>query len=586
MVRQLRAIEYECAQATGNVETAARLLIEMMAPGSGVEAEDRSGLPEDFTSLLTTTAPATSEPIVIDVGDDAILEARAGFRSAQSQVGGAVPFQVVIDSPTGVDISRLEFTALRIACSDARGDIVVTAAGESRAVNVGTIDTGLAEHPVEAALKWVPGRPLVVTGELVGELGELCVADVTLTLTQGPWTFDLRLTPRRLLLWTTNGQSFTPLGGIHSVVSFAPRAHSVALEVVHAPAAFVGEALPLTLKVTAAEACDANLALSLSVLLQPGAEPDGATVSLDDESTESMLKEHHLQLVDGAAETVLYLVSPRAGTKMVDISIAVTRPDDEADDEHTVSVAEVAKTAVVPVLSPFSSTPTLSRAGATASLATVLSVPGPRGVFVSALEIVPAAEGVTLSSSSLPSTISPAQRWDHMTAYSLAARFKLDAGAQRTTPPGPVAHLKATWRPADTADETEHTALIALPALQAVPPEPFLTATLASPAVVRSHEAFSATLSLANAHPSSAAYVAVHGDTADGFVWSGPRGARVGPVPANGNLDVRIDAVAVGGAGWLALPHLSVSHGEGADKREVRVQQPADRAAWTVLVQP
>jgi len=66
------------------VETAAKLLLEMMSPSklavpascnadfaeSGVEGEDRVGLQEDFLSLLKTTQPSASDPIVVQMDLD------------------------------------------------------------------------------------------------------------------------------------------------------------------------------------------------------------------------------------------------------------------------------------------------------------------------------------------------------------------------------------------------------------------------------------------------------------------------------------------------------------------------------------
>lgn len=109
---------------------------------------------------------------------------------------------------------------------------------------------------------------------------------------------------------------------------------------------------------------------------------------------------------------------------------------------------------------------------------------------------------------------------------------------------------------------------------------------MSSPATVRAHQPFGITLSLSNAHPSEPAWLGVHGDTADGFVWAGPRDARVGPIAPGGTAQVQVEAVAVGQAGWQALPHMSVWHGDGNERRDVRLLPPTDRPAGGVLVQP
>ena len=69
------------------METAAKLLLEMMSPSklavpascnadfaeSGVEGEDRVGLQEDFLSLLKTTQPSSSDPIVVQMDLDSAI---------------------------------------------------------------------------------------------------------------------------------------------------------------------------------------------------------------------------------------------------------------------------------------------------------------------------------------------------------------------------------------------------------------------------------------------------------------------------------------------------------------------------------
>jgi hypothetical protein len=201
------------------------------------------------------------------------------------------------------------------------------------------------------------------------------------------------------------------------------------------------------------------------------------------------------------------------------------------------------------------------------------------------MDITPDADGVTLVSSSLSVAQLPME-WDNKTAFALAARFQLQQVVQRVTaPPGSAAVIAITWHPAERSD-TVITTRIPLPPLAPVPPEAFVTSSLSTPAVVETHTPFPLSLTVNNAHPTEYAYIAITGDKADGFVWTGPRGARVGPIRPGGSSRVAFEAVAVGNSGWQALPRLTVWHGDGQDRREVRVGLAADRPSGTVLVQP
>lgn len=272
---QLRTVWYECAQATGDVETAVRLLADMIAPGDGLPAgEERSQLQDDLLGLLTTTKPSSDDPIELGTtGEVSLLDVHAGFRRAEAPTRSTVPFQVTVSAPAGTDISRLEFLRLRIALTDG-SEILVSHGGDSRRVALGAIN-GTVE--ANAPLVFSQGEQLVVTGSVSSDAPtELEVAEAVLTLSHNSWVLNWRLDVGRLDAWTAGGASFVPLDGVHSSVSFAPRDHAFSVELDHAPVGFVGEALPITVRVKSSD--DRKLKLSLSVLLQPSDEPDGTSL--------------------------------------------------------------------------------------------------------------------------------------------------------------------------------------------------------------------------------------------------------------------------------------------------------------------
>ncbi|BEJ18225.1 hypothetical protein CspHIS471_0705020 [Cutaneotrichosporon sp. HIS471] len=540
-----RTLWLECARATGDVDTAVRLLASLPS----AEAQD------DLLGLLSTTKPGSDEPITSSAQ---IITLSAGFRADKAATGSSAPFQLVL-TPSA-DISHLAFDRLRVALSDGT-DIVVTHSDGSREVALGPISgTASASGPLTFA------NELVLTGTVSADT-ELEVLGADLTLARDGWVLTWRLEPTPLDVWRARGTAFVPSAGVFPSVTFAPPPHAVSLDLSAPPVGFVGESVPITVKVTSDD--ERDLALSLCVLLQPGDEPDGSTISHGDASSDALLKDIPLTLIDGTAETTVYLLSPSANNKILDVSLMSTLSG--LGEETT-------RTAVVPVVEPFAINTSTQPTKAGALLAATLSVPSPRGIVVEGMALV--AEGADVASSSLASAVWP-QTWDHTTSFALAAKFALPARA-----PPASAMLRVRWCPASSSSSSSSsssetlTATLPLGALHAPPPEAFVTANLASPAAVRAHTPFALRLTLANAHPDADAWLTVHGETADAFVWAGPRGARV-PVPPGQSLVVDLGAVPVGASGWAALPHVAVWLGDGADRREVRVAAPAG-----VLVRP
>jgi hypothetical protein len=521
-------------------------------------------------NLVKTTVPKSTESLVFELGSKAFLDLRTGFRAAEVAAGTPVRFQVSICAPPKVDVSKIEFTSLRIGFSDDLPDLVVTNGGLERVVDVGTV-TAQSAPQVTAPLTFKTGEPLVLTGDLVGAVGEVSVSDVVLCLQHESWSIELRLLPRPLYMWTAGGTTYAPLSGLFPNVAFTPRPHDVRLDVQSAQIAFVGEKSPITVRVTSTD--ERPLGLTLSAALQ---DAEGGQLSHGSDSG-AELRDIPVKLVDGAAEVTLSLTSSEPGSVVVELALTSTAHKDTSEIAHTV---------VVPVLAPFECAPTISRSGTHATVSAVIRVPA-RKITVTALEIDSHAEGVTLVSSSLSAVRLPLE-WDASTSFALAARFRLQTLTQRAAaPPGAAAVIRVKWRPDGASDtDDEITTLLPLPPLASARPEAFVTATLATPTVVNAHTPFPLTLTVANAHPTDAAFVTVSGETAEGFVWTGPRGARVGPVPAGGTASVAFEAVPVGIAGWQALPHLGVWHGEGQDRREVRINVTQDRVVGTVLVQP
>ncbi|TXT06086.1 hypothetical protein VHUM_03559 [Vanrija humicola] len=386
---EIRPIWYECAKQTGDVETAAKLLVDIRL---------RRRRPSRSPLMETTTH-------CVSAGNARALttvDARIGFREAEVGVGSSVAYQVAISPKRNVDVSRLEFSQLRIGFSDGRPDVVVESGGDSRYLNVAVVEPQVFKAP----LKWASGDVLVVTGELAGNVPtEVEISDITLVLTEGTWTLDLRLSPQRLSTWTVKeGTSYLPVSKLASSVIFSQLPHGLTLDVTHVPVAFVGESLPVKVKIASTDS--RKLKLSLSVYLQPGAEVDGSTIAIGDTQSDALVKDVDLGAIEegGEVEKEVTLIVPAEGTKLLDINVVSEVVGPVAD------TAETTKTAVIPVVAPCPATAGSTGFGVISAL---LTVPGPRGIVVDKVDVVADAENIKLLGSSLDAAAFPQSKLSH-----------------------------------------------------------------------------------------------------------------------------------------------------------------------------
>ncbi|WVW83128.1 hypothetical protein I302_105146 [Kwoniella bestiolae CBS 10118] len=598
IVIQIRKLWYECAQQTGNVESAARLLVDMMSPDSGVEGEERAALQEDLLSLLKTTAPSSSEPTVVDLeGQSSLLEAQAGFWHSESAVSRSVPYQVVLRCPEKVDIGDIQFSSLKISWSDDREDTIINASDHTP-VETEFVKVNHGEES-KASLKWPPNHFLVINGEITGDVeGEVRISGLKLGLQQGSWNLDVLLSPGELVEWITPKRGIVPVQALSPSVDFVHQPHDLDVEIIHVPSAFVGEDVAVTIKATNQD--DREMDVVLSVFLQPGEgdEDEGSTITIDDQLSPTLLKDVSLGSLSPSASTskTITLRAPMEGTKIIDFSLQSTvklpppktlspTPDDQRTEEIT-------RTAVIPVLRPFEVKMAVNYSqrlegseGAHAIVGILVEVPGPRGVRVEKIQLLDNSDeeerDVKLVSSSLDleGDESLPQDWDQSTSYALSAKFALSPGLRGGTAGDPTkapANLVFTWKsdPSKSAITTVHP----LPALFIESPrESYLIPTLHLPAPpsVRIHQPFDITLTILNTHPtSSATSVNVVGETKDNFVWLGNRNILLSPALKPGEeriMKCKLVALSIGEDGWVEVPRFSVFEGEGEDREEVRV---------------
>jgi hypothetical protein len=142
----------------------------------------------DFQLTVQTTAPASEEPIILEMGKDKPLcehtgpfvlhrlmttvNVRAGFWQAEAPITGSVSFQISVACPDDVQISDLAFSSAVIAFSDGRPDCTIEADSSSDG-SVSLVDLGTMHHSEpqatsKARLQWSPGQAVVLQGTLLG----------------------------------------------------------------------------------------------------------------------------------------------------------------------------------------------------------------------------------------------------------------------------------------------------------------------------------------------------------------------------------------------------------------------------------
>ncbi|WRT67104.1 uncharacterized protein IL334_004070 [Kwoniella shivajii] len=607
IVRQIRKLWYECAQQTGNVESAARLLVEMMCPDSGIEGEDRVALQEDLLSLMKTTTPASTGPIAVELdGQSSLLQAQAGFWKAESTVSKSVPYQLALQCPENVHISDIQFSSLRVIWSNEREDTITPSEGSEAKVEIIKVDLG---KDSKASLKWTEGKMIVLNGEVFAHAEEeIRITGIVLSLKQGAWDLEVRLTPSDLSEWMIPRGAITPVQELSPYVNFIHQAHEVDVDVTHHPSAFVGEDVEIMVKATNTD--EREMDLALSVFLQPGDEEDddGSTVAVEDQVSPTLIKDISFGVLapSSTANRTIVLRSPIEGTKILDISVQSTIKLPSARtlsptlyDQVPSHTEEVNRTVVLPVLKPFDvkmgvrySQRLADNDGAQAVVGVLVNLAGPRGVKVEKIELEEdSAEDseksdVKLISSSLDEDDTFPQYWDQSTSYALSAKFSLSPGLRGGTVGDPTkvpAKLVFTWR-SDTSSTSIQTIHNLPPLLLPPPTESFIIPTihLPSPPSVLPHTPFRVILSILNTHPTAnATSISVIGETQDGFVWLGSRNIILPPLKPGQESTLHFEMIALSGAGWVNIPKIGVYEGEGEDREQVDV-----KGSKMVLVRP
>ncbi|OCF54163.1 hypothetical protein L486_08360 [Kwoniella mangroviensis CBS 10435] len=614
IVRQIRKLWYECAQQTGNVESAARLLVEMMSPDSGVEGEERAALQEDLLSLMKTTSPSSTEPIAVNLeGQNSLLDVvnvQAGFWQSESTLSQSVPYQVILRCPGEVAIDEIQFSSLIISWSDNRHDTVINASeGSQEQIEFVKVEQNEGN---KASLKWGEEKTLVINGETIGDVeGEVRISGLKLCLKQGSWDLQIHLSPDDLEEWITPKGAIVPVQALSSSVDFIHKSHDLDVDLTHVPSAFVGEDVEINIKVTNQD--DREMDISLSIFLQPGDgdEDVGSTLTMDDQVSPTFIKDIPLGKLSPSASTskTIFLRASMEGTKIVDFSLqsTVKLPASKtlsptSDDQVVERTEEITRTAVIPVLRPFEVKMAVRYSqrlagtvgagvggGANAIVGILVEVPGPRAVRVEKIELLDndnnnesGEKDVKLVSSSLLIDCDVHSDWDQNTSYALSAKFSLSFGLRGGTAGDPIkvpANLVFTWK-SDSSKSSITTVHPIPPLFIESPRESYLISTLhlPLPPTAKIHEPFDIHLNVLNTHPtSSATNVNIVGETKENFVWLGNRNIITSPPLKPGEartMKFTLIPLSLSSSsdGWMEIPKISVFEGEGEDREEVSVK--------------
>ncbi|WVQ71632.1 hypothetical protein IAR50_001172 [Cryptococcus sp. DSM 104548] len=599
IVRNIRKTWYECAKATGGVEGVSRLILEMMCAGNCIDQEERKDLQEELISLLKTTAPSSTEPILLEMdgpSDKELLDVRAGFWQPESAALQDVFYQITLRCPPNVIMDDLEFAEIELNFTDDRPPITIKNDSSATPEQVSVVDLSAA---TVAPLKWAQDRVLILNGSLTSaQANEVQFANVKLRLKQGSWVFELTFVPGEIDGWMTSKGTISNGAALSPSVLFYPEPHKVDLEITHQPFAFVNEDLQIQVKVVNND--ERDIMATLSVFMQPAedGEEDGSRISVSGQETTSLLRDIALGvLTPGASKTLpVHLLAPAESTKIIDFALHTTLNTSSetplSASTETLSAAEGAeeinRTIAIPALKAFAIEPSVKltnkgKQGGEGAVGLNISVGGPRRVTVEGLELVANMDDreVKLRSTSLDGIALP-QEWDEHTSYAVWAVFDLAKG-HRGAVGNPIlipAELVISWRSDSNGPlvKTKHP----LPPLLIPPPtDSFLVPTLhlPAPATVSPHTPFPLSVSILNTHPTHAASeVSIVAETSESFAWVGDRQIRLTEIAPGREAEVKLECVALGGSGWVKVPKITVWEGEGEDKEEVRVR--GDGMVW------
>ncbi|KAH9072843.1 Gryzun, putative trafficking through golgi-domain-containing protein [Lactarius deliciosus] len=615
-LRPLLATWYKCAQRLGDVELSVKILVEMLAHGSGVSEHegDAGALQEDLLAVLKSTVPSSHDvPLTIDLSDsEPIFNASVVFWSSAAFVGECVAFQLSLTAPGDVSISALPFSSLAIYFSHKEEPVIVHHNADAvDGAKIQRVDLG--DLPLEIAttaqgfLSWEKAATIVFVGNVSSDVPVILAIDrAVLTLREGNWTVEIpidlsaardgpTLTPRWLI--STDPVQFVPLRcGSAADVTVSYRPHNLNVSLIYQVPAYLDEEYPIVISITNED--DRALDVILDILLQPS-EIDEAVndIRVDDEHSQNLVKGITIGAIAPGATTLktLYLTSTGgAGDRVLDISIQSRSPvsRDTSEVLRTLSVPTVAPMSVeygVKYLHTPRPLPGLTDLrtyesdywddgeGGEALINARMTCTGPWGLSVETVRLSrkngPHAKVLECSLDEDEDDVT--SDWLPGDEFAAVCRVDLsleDEPGENDAVSGPGEFVLLWRRLLPNGDHGPlNTSRFPLPDL--LPPRPGIVALLELPPSAKLHEPIHAHLTIRNHHPTRTASLTVQlePDAADAFLVAGQRNARVPTLLPGAEVQLAWSLVPIE-CGFVRVPKIRVT-----DKRKAGSASPTEQ---------
>ncbi|GAA5831856.1 hypothetical protein JCM11251_003912 [Rhodosporidiobolus azoricus] len=508
--RGILARSFRSAVELGDWDAAVRIGLELAAPGSHVDPDDRELYTGELLQILKTKQPTAPDKSTISIDSAETLplfDCHLTFHSPTTHVSSPVPFQLVLSSSTTSRSSGFSFSSLDIHFNDDRPSVTVThddSEGEGKMVEKVNLGNVVEERERTARLRWQDGAKKVFTGAITLEReATLTVDKVVLFASIGEWKLALTLRPAQAEekpVWIVGDKTAPVLHRDPSVCRVVRRDLRTSVSTAFDAPAYLGERFPVNVDFKNQDEVDVQVFLVL--FLQPGDDGAQNRVLIDDHSSTSVIESLSLGTLSPgfSLRKTFHLESlGQPGTRFVDVTIRAI-PTLSSDSSPSLSPAAIPSPTestlnlAVPVLPPFTCTfdlqafPHRRRAvkplldfsrpdgweGATEVAA--LAQLGGRGPWEVEIERVDLRTeeraGLRLIESSL-NDATLVSTWRPRDLFNAIFRLEVKPQMYDQQPPANGAFLELTWRRTGSSSST--TTSIPLPPVQPIPLLPQVT---------------------------------------------------------------------------------------------------------------
>ncbi|KAF8514641.1 Foie gras liver health family 1-domain-containing protein [Hysterangium stoloniferum] len=382
MLKPVLSTWYTCSRQVGDVDSAVKLLIEMMCCGNAMSWRFRQ-LEEDLAAILETTSP-TSTSMKIDLTEyNSLFHSSCVFWQGEVDLSQRAPFQLHLKAPNSISLAVLPFVSLRIEFSGGYSPVFIKhrqSAGIIKPQSLQLVQLGFiqvqsvanTEQELVADLQWSLGSTMVLTGSLASDVPiNVAISRVILTAVKGNWDIELTFSPsvsRKFKslpprwLSKLDPPTYIPVQkGASPTLNVRHRPHRINVDFSHPSPAYLNEHYPITLSLTNID--EHELTVIIDTLLQP---------PLDDSVNHIILEESHSTgLIKGVKcgvlrpgetiQKILFLHSTgTAGDRILDISVQCQLPSLDATEDaqshvsprSASNISETLQTLSISTLSP------------------------------------------------------------------------------------------------------------------------------------------------------------------------------------------------------------------------------------------